>query len=218
MFGRRTANKIEIRTGRLVLRPPVGRDYDGWSEVRRESRDFLTPWEPTWSSDHLTRRSFRNRVIWAERAIRQGEALPLMLVRTDDQRIVGGVTLSNIRRSPAETGTLGYWTGEAYARQGYMAEALAALRDYAFSTLDLSRLEAACLPENTPSRRLLERCQFKYEGVAQALSADQRSLAQPCALRSDQGRSARTRGGGLVWAGSVEFVFMRSEMLPLKRQ
>ena len=49
-----------------------------------------------------------------------------------------------------------------------MAEALTALRDYAFNILDLSRLEAACLPENIASRKLLERCQFKYEGVAQA--------------------------------------------------
>ena len=85
-----------------------------------------------------------------------------------DGAVLGGLTLSNIRRQPAETGTLGYWIGEPYARQGFMGEALEALREHAFRVLDLSRLEAACLPENAPSRRLLERCQFKYEGVAQA--------------------------------------------------
>ncbi len=167
MFKRRGANRVELETDRLILRPPIARDYEDWSEQRRVSRDFLTPWEPSWTRDHLTRRSFRNRVVWAERAIRQGDALPLLLV-TRDGRVVGGVTLSNIRRHPAEMATLGYWTGVDHTRRGYMAEALIALRDYSFTTLDLSRLEAACLPENTPSRKLLERCQFKYERVAQA--------------------------------------------------
>lgn len=168
MFARRSKAAVEIDTDRLLLRPPVNRDFEPWAELRRNSRPFLTPWEPSWSRDHLTNRAFRNRVVWADRAIRQGEALPLLLVRRDDRAILGGITLSNIRRQPAQAGTLGYWTGEAFSQQGYMAEALAAIRDYAFINLDLSRLEAACLPENTPSRKLLERCQFKYEGVAQA--------------------------------------------------
>ena len=107
-------------------------------------------------------------MIWAARAIRQGEAFPLFLFRRKDGQIVGGLTLSNIRRQPAQAGTLGYWVGEAFAMQGYMTEALTALRDHAFNALDLSRLEAACLPDNDPSRRLLERCGFKYEGVAQS--------------------------------------------------
>jgi len=157
--------------------------------MRRDSRDFLTPWEPTWARDHLTRRSFRNRVVWADRAIRQGEALPLLLFARADDTLLGGLTLSNIRRQPAQAATLGYWTGEHHTRRGYMAEALSALRDHAFSQLDLSRLEAACLPENTPSRRLLERCQFKYEGVAQAylqINGRWRNHVLYAALRADR--------------------------------
>ena len=168
MFSRRSRSDVEIETDRLVLRPPFMRDYEAWSALRRESKEFLTPWEPAWSPDHLTHRSFRNRVAWAERAIRQGEALPLLLVRKDDGCVLGGITLSNIRRQPAQAGTLGYWTGQNFTRCGFMTEALTALRDHAFRMMDLSRLEAACLPDNAPSRRLLERCQFKYEGVAQS--------------------------------------------------
>ena len=176
-------------TKRLVLRPPLIRDYEDWSGLRRDSRTFLGPWEPTWSRDHLTKRSFRNRVLWAERAIKNGEALPLLLVTRDTGQIVGGVTLSNIRRHPAEMATLGYWTGIHFTRQGYMAEALDALRNYAFSRMDLSRLEAACLPENEPSRKLLERCQFKYEGVAQAylqINGRWRNHVLYAALRTDR--------------------------------
>ncbi|MEO0820275.1 MAG: GNAT family protein [Pseudomonadota bacterium] len=168
MFVRRSRVQIEIETERLTLRLPQLRDYEDWSALRRESRSFLQPWEPAWARDHLSFRAFRNRVLWAERAVRLGEAVPLFLVGREDGPVVGGLTLSNIRREPAEAGTLGYWTGARYTRQGYMREALSALVDYAFGTLELSRLEAACLPDNTASRRLLERCGFKYEGVAQA--------------------------------------------------
>ncbi len=168
MFARRNRTEPELSTGRLVMRPPQMRDFEQWARLRRDSQDFLSPWEPQWSRDHLTSRAFRNRVVWAERAIRQGEAFPLFLFRQKDGQVVGGVTLSNIRRQPAQAATLGYWVGEAYAMRGYMTEALTVVRDHAFSALDLSRLEAACLPDNTASRRLLERCGFRYEGVAQA--------------------------------------------------
>jgi ribosomal-protein-alanine N-acetyltransferase len=189
MFGRRTRSDSEIDTERLILRPPQMRDFEQWARLRRESEAFLTPWEPQWSNDHLSSRAFRNRVVWAERSIRQGEAYPLLLFRQKDGKLVGGVTLSNIRRQPAQAGTLGYWIGEPFARQGYMTEALNALREYAFKALDLSRLEAACLPDNIGSRRLLERCGFKYEGVAQAylqIDGRWRNHVLYAALRSDR--------------------------------
>ena len=90
------------------------------------------------------------------------------MIRRADNALVGAITLDNIRRGPAQTGTLGYWTGQEFARQGYMSEAIRGLVHYAFTDLDLSRIEAACLPTNAPSRGVLEKSGFKYEGVAQA--------------------------------------------------
>ena len=168
MFARYSRSRVELETERLILRPPLQRDFEAWARLRRDSRAFLAPWEPSWSRDHLTARAFRNRVAWAERVIRSGDALPLFLVERAGGELVGGLTLSNVRRQPAQAASLGYWIGEPFARRGLMTEALNAVREHAFGQLDLSRLEAACLPENLASRRLLERCQFKYEGVAQA--------------------------------------------------
>ncbi|EDM70398.1 ribosomal-protein-alanine acetyltransferase, putative [Roseobacter sp. AzwK-3b] len=160
--------KVRIETERLTLRQPVLTDYRDWSELREQSADFLIPWEPTWAEDHLARKAFSNRVYWAQRSISQGTALPLFLIRREDSTMVGAITLDNIRRGPAQAGTLGYWTGEAHARQGYMREAILGVVHHAFDRLDLSRIEAACLPENQASRGLLEKCGFKYEGVAQS--------------------------------------------------
>lgn len=160
--------KPRIETERLSLRLPQHGDWRSWSELRAESADFLTPWEPTWSDQHLSRKAFTNRVYWAQRAWSQGTALALLLIRRDQEQIVGAITLDNIRRGPAQTGTLGYWIGARYARQGYMREAISGVVHHAFQQLDLSRIEAGCLPENAPSRGVLEKCGFKYEGVAQS--------------------------------------------------
>ncbi len=160
--------KLAIETERMTLRLPLHEDYRHWAGLREASAAFLQPWEPAWSSDHLTRKSFSARVYWAQRASSEESALPLFLIRREDQRLLGAVTLDNIRRGPAQAGTIGYWIGQSYARNGYMREAVVALIHYAFTRLDLSRIESACLPENTPSRGLLEKCGYKYEGVAQS--------------------------------------------------
>ena len=160
--------KVRIETERMTLRPPVHSDFRPWVALRLASEAHLVPWEPSWAADHLSRKAFTNRVYWSQRSINSGSAVPLFLVRRRDDVLLGAITLDNIRRGPSQSGTLGYWTGEAHARQGYMREAILALVHHAFAKLDLSRIEAACLPENEPSRKLLESCGFKYEGVAQS--------------------------------------------------
>ena len=160
--------RVRIDTERMVLRPPVHGDFREWAALRQNSEDFLKRWEPEWAPDHLTRKSFINRVYWANRSIAQDSAVPLFLERREDGKLLGAITLDNIRRGPSQAGTIGYWIGEAFARQGYMREALTATVHYAFEVKDLSRIESACLPENAPSRGLLEKCGYKYEGVAQS--------------------------------------------------
>lgn len=156
----------EIATERLNLRLPKKRDFLAWAELRTQSRDFLVKWEPTWSSDHLSRKAFSARVHWARHSASQGTGLPLLAFRKSDQRLVGGITLDHIRRGPSQSGSLGYWVGEPYARQGYMSEAITAVVQHAFTKMSLGRIEAACLPDNLASRRLLEKAGFECEGSA----------------------------------------------------
>lgn len=181
--------KLKIETDRLTLRPPTHSDFRPWAALRQDSAAFLIPWEPAWADDHLTRKAFTNRVYWATRSIANGSAMPLFLIRRDDDVLVGAITLDNIRRGPAQAGTLGYWTGAPHARKGYMREAIGAVTHHAFTRLDLSRIEAACLPENKASRGLLEASGFKYEGVAQSylqINGRWRTHVLYAALRSDR--------------------------------
>ena len=188
--------KLRIETERMTLRPPSHSDFRAWAALRAASIDHLTPWEPSWAGDHLTRKAFTTRVSWAQRSVTGGPAMPLFLFRRSDDVLLGAITLDNIRRGPAQAGTLGYWTGAAHARQGYMREAILAVVHYAFTRLDLSRIEAACLPENVASRGLLETCGFKYEGVAQSylqIDGRWRTHVLYAALRMD--RRGRTDAG-----------------------
>jgi [ribosomal protein S5]-alanine N-acetyltransferase len=152
----------------VVLRTPQMADHAQWAEVREASRQFLTPWEPTWPADDLTRAAFRQRLRRYSEDIRTDQAYPFFVFRAEDQALVGALTLGNIRRGVAQTGSLGYWVGAAYARHGYMTAALRALLPGVFELLRLHRLEAACIPTNVASIKLLEKTGFRREGYARS--------------------------------------------------
>ena len=151
---------------RVYLRPPTWKDWRAWTELRGESRDYLTPWEPTWAYDALTRRAYRRRLQAHKVELRQRTGYTFLVFRGEDDALLGGVTLSNVRRGVSQTASLGYWSGARYRRQGYMTESLAVILKFALNDLGLHRVEAACLPSNTASKSLLIRSGFREEGFA----------------------------------------------------
>jgi ribosomal-protein-alanine N-acetyltransferase len=150
----------------VTLRVPQGGDYAEWAALRESSRDFLVPWEPTWPADDLTRGAFRRRLKRYAEDLRNDLAYAFLIFRSEDDALVGGLTLANIRRGVAQAGSIGYWTGAPFARKGHMTAAMRALLPFCFGTLRLHRLEAACIPGNTASVRLLEKTGFQREGYA----------------------------------------------------
>jgi [ribosomal protein S5]-alanine N-acetyltransferase len=150
----------------VFLRPPQVGDYEEWAALRELSREFLTPWEPTWPIDDLTRSAFRRRLKRYAEDQRTDQSYAYFIFCTAGRGLVGGLTLANVRRGVAQAGSVGYWTGAPFIRRGYMSAAVRALAPYAFSVLRLHRLEAACIPTNQASIRLLESCGFTREGYA----------------------------------------------------
>lgn len=152
----------------VYLRAPEARDFQDWSELREASRAFLTPWEPTWAADELSRGSFKYKLRRYAEDMRDDKAYALFVFRETDDALLGGVTLSNVRRGVAQMASLGYWAGERHAGHGYITAAVRAVVRYAFEDLDLHRVEAACQPDNIASRRVLEKAGFTHEGQARA--------------------------------------------------
>src|SRR5690606_15939412 len=152
----------------VVLRPPRPSDYMAWASLREESRAYLQAWEPAWAEDDLTRAAFRRRLGVYAREMELGTAWPLFVFDPAEDTLMGAITLSNIRRGVAETGTLGYWIGQPYAGQGVGTAAARTMLGFAFGALKLHRVEAACVPTNAASRRVLEKAGFRQEGLAKA--------------------------------------------------
>ena len=150
----------------VFLRAPSNADHSSWAELRHHSRQFLTPWEPLWSHDDLSRSAYKRRIRRYQRDMREDRAYPFFIFRSIDRQIIGGVTISNIRRAVAQTCSIGYWVGEPFARCGHMSAAVRALIPFAFGQLDLHRIEAACLPHNQASIGLLAKLGFTREGYA----------------------------------------------------
>jgi ribosomal-protein-alanine N-acetyltransferase len=157
---------LRLERRRVYLRYPIQSDWSDWSVLRAESQAFLAEWEPTWAADALSRGAFRRRLRIYKSEMRQGVTYSFLILRNADDALLGGITLSNLRRGVAQTATLGYWIGAPHARQGYMSEALLATIEFAFRRLGLHRVEAACLPANEASRRLLLSCGFQEQGYA----------------------------------------------------
>ena len=149
----------------VTLRVPIVADYAEWARLREQSREFLTPWEPVWPVDDLTRGAFRRRIQRYVEDQNNDLSYSFFVFRKEDDVMVGGLTIANIRRGVAQAGSLGYWMGEPFVRRGHMTDAVRAVAPFAFGALALHRLEAACIPSNTASSRLLAKCGFVREGL-----------------------------------------------------
>jgi Acetyltransferases, including N-acetylases of ribosomal proteins len=160
---------VTLRGQRIVMRLPQMRDYEDWYRLRRASHDFLRPFEPRWTELDLTRRVFSMRVRRARQEAEEGTEYTFFIFLKDEgqERLAGGLTLSNIRRRAAQFVNLGYWMGQSYAGKGIMTEAVGTVLPFVFDTLDLHRIHAAFLPTNMASRRVLEKNGFVEEGFAE---------------------------------------------------
>ena len=150
---------------KVSLRPPVMSDYAQWAAVRRESEQFLAPWEPKWASDELDRPAWRQRMRRYREEITQGSGMPFLIFEKSTCNLAGGITLGNIRHGVAQSGQIGYWMGVNHAGKGFMREAVLLVVKFGFETLRLHRIEAACIPSNDRSIRVLEKAGFRQEGL-----------------------------------------------------
>ncbi|MBD1546062.1 GNAT family N-acetyltransferase [Roseibium aggregatum] len=155
-----------IESSTHYLRPPVIGDFRAWAELRAASREFLKPWEPLWPRDDLTKSGFRRRLRKYARDRRDGRSYPFLLFSTRTGELLGGLTLSNVRRGVCQSATMGYWMGAPFAGNGHMSHAVRLVLPYCFDVLGLHRVEAACLPNNEPSIHLLQKAGFRREGYA----------------------------------------------------
>ncbi len=156
---------VVLETPRMILRPPRESDQKAWINARRESRAFLEPWEPAWPAREVLPKDFHSFLSAREKKWRRDQGYSFLLFLSDSKQLVGCVNVNNVVRGAGQYATLGYWIAKDYAAEGYMTEAVGAVCDYSFKGLKLHKIAAACLPENVPSRRVLQKLGFTREGM-----------------------------------------------------
>src|SRR5690606_34091538 len=113
----------------------------------------------------LERYAWRQRMKRYREEFEHGTGAALLIFDSATGRLAGGISIGNIRRGVAQSAQIGYWMGARFAGRGMMVEALGLVAPFAFGTLGLQRLEAACIPGNKRSVRVLEKAGFRREGL-----------------------------------------------------
>lgn len=156
---------------RVLLRPLVSADFEAWREVRTRSRDWLVKWEPRplpgQPDATEDRRVFAARCGARERERQLGSGYGFgIFVGPERDRFAGEINLGSVQRGPYQNAYVGYWIDEAVAGNSYVPEAFAVVCRFAFEDLALHRLQAAIIPRNRPSHRVVEKLGLRSEGVA----------------------------------------------------
>jgi ribosomal-protein-alanine N-acetyltransferase len=160
------SDQVLLSGNRVYLRAPIEKDWRYYQQIRSLSRDFLEPWEPTWPIDALARDLYLRNLNRYAAEWKDNLGHSFFIFRNKDDFLLGGISLTNVRWGVSQCGTLGYWIGKPYARKGYMTEALRLITSFCFDDLRLHRIEAACLPHNEASQRLLRGANFTEHGYA----------------------------------------------------
>jgi [ribosomal protein S5]-alanine N-acetyltransferase len=159
-----------LTTERLVLRPPRTDDVAALRLALRRNSAHLRPWsvssapgEDPSSLTSVSRAVLRYRKEW-----KGGQAYVLLVTpREDERRVLGRVALGGIQRGALLNAHLGYWIDVEHEGRGLMTEAVQEATAFAFAALGLHRVQAAVMPRNAGSQRVLEKTGFRQEGLAQ---------------------------------------------------
>ncbi|TQN30287.1 ribosomal-protein-alanine N-acetyltransferase [Haloactinospora alba] len=157
---------VTLREGPVGLRPLRLRDARPMREVRVRNAEWLRPWEPTHPEMPLQDSSLTPYIAMVQsirREARQGTSLPWALLYEGE--FVGQLTISALIWGAARSAQVGYWIDGAYAGRGVTPTAVAMAVDHAFFTVGLHRIEASVRPENTASRRVVQKLGFHDEGT-----------------------------------------------------
>lgn len=161
---------IRLVTERLVLRPPRTQDVGEMRRVLRHNAVHLKPWNPAPrpGEDPTTITEISNTVLRQRREWKNGRTFAFMITpKADPARVIGKIALNGVMRGAMHGAYLGYWMDVDSQSTGLCTEGIRAVMDFAFGPAELHRLQAAIMPRNARSLRVIEKLAFRREGYAE---------------------------------------------------
>jgi len=167
-FNRPISPRIRLEGERTAVRPFAARDLDELLALRRANREFLEPYESTrderfYTADGQSRELRLDREAWTTG---QGYGLAIVDITGEVDRLIGRVAVSNVVLGSWRNATVGYWVDQGSNGRGHATEAVLLALRFAFDELRLHRVQAAVMPRNDRSLRVVEKCGFRPEGLA----------------------------------------------------
>jgi ribosomal-protein-alanine N-acetyltransferase len=158
-----------LRDGEVTLRPLRMRDATAWMDSRRRNVEWLRQWEATPpngpSMFGVSAAVFTSMTRRLRADARGGKALPFVILVAGE--FAGQLNVAGIVRGSMDSAHIGYWVDQRFAGRGVMPTAVALVVDHCLGPVGLHRVEVNIRPENIASRRVVEKLQFREEGVRQ---------------------------------------------------
>jgi ribosomal-protein-alanine N-acetyltransferase len=157
---------MEVRAPDVELRLPEPEEADAFLELVVRNRDHFRPYEPRRPPAYFTLAGQRDQIAAARRQAQLGERFEFGVWEQGGGGLVGRISLGGISRGALQNAYLGYGIDHDHGGRGYATQAVKLVVQVAFDDLGLHRVQAAVVPENKASARVLEKCGFREEGLA----------------------------------------------------
>jgi ribosomal-protein-alanine N-acetyltransferase len=148
----------------ISIRPAVVADAPTMTELYNANWPFLQPWEPARDPSFLTVEGQRARLQAAEADRHGGTGSRYVIL--EEKTIVGKISLTEIKRGPAQSAHLGYWVAQTANGRGVATQATALILRVAFEEFGLHRVQSGTLVHNAGSQKVLARNGFERIGLA----------------------------------------------------
>lgn len=154
-------NNNILHTDRLTLRPLTLEDASDMFEYtsQQEATKFLS-WTPHERIEETTR--FLENVVTLYGSSHTEFSWAIQLKETG--KMIGVVKLFEISKNNSRA-EVSYILNSRFQGKGYINEAISSVIDFAFTEMNLIRVQARCTSDNKASEKVMQKANMQYEGL-----------------------------------------------------
>jgi [ribosomal protein S5]-alanine N-acetyltransferase len=158
---------MRLDSDRIYIRRLELDDLNTLLDLRIRNREFFQPLEPITPDSHYTLEGHRDILEKVQNNWESSAGYGFGIFLNSSNQLIGRVNLSNVVRGAWESCTMGYFLDEKCNGHGFTTEAVRLAIQFAFGPAELHRVQAAVMPRNVGSIRVLEKVGFLYDGFSE---------------------------------------------------
>lgn len=156
-----------IETKRCILRLPELTEAEMMCKFAVQNKQHLSLVEPLQPDNYYTEKYWKEKIEHIQQDFLADASCCLNLYSKEEKQLIGIINFNNIIRGCFHSCFLGFKLSETMQGKGIMKECLQPAITYVFEELNLHRISANYMPHNKASAKVLEKCGFVQEGIAE---------------------------------------------------